>query len=641
MIENKQVYISYIADGAQTEWEWPYQYVDSTDIDLYIKHDGTLTKISSSLYSFNLETNKIIYPSTPGADPVPADDIVLLTRDTDVTQLEDSTIANFKSNDVERIADKLTMICQELQDGYNRSIKYDQLDIATGKTDAASFVTEIDGHIDYKVAQHNTSAGAHTAKFAAKQDVIADLTTIRSNATAGKSASDTIATYGDIVTHNASEFATASQGAKADTALQQSDVTSSYSATGTAPVNGTAVASAVAGEASLRQTADNNLQSQIDAITAGSDVVDVVATYADFQSYDTSKLTDKDLIKVLIDSTHDDATTYYRWSKTNSSFSYVGSEGSCYTKAQSDNKFLTKTDASSTYIDNTELTTALATKASSADGTTITDSGSAISTVAVKEQRANTAIKQWVGTKAQYTALESKDANTVYVITDETDVEAITVDSALSSTSIHPVQNKAIYTALQGKQDNLVSGTNIKTINNNSLLGSGNISINQIEYATYQSTTWAQVNTWVTAGKTVLVKYNNKIYSLYNIDTVFNFFYTDGTATYILILSTDDSWIGFTFKPLPAQSGNSGKFLTTDGTSASWATVPAGAPTLTWYTGNTGATVTISDTSSADLVKIYKNGLLLQPTEDYTISGTTLTLVTALVSTDKITVEVF
>ena len=40
-----------------------------------------------------------------------------------------------------------------------------------------------------------------------KQDAISDLATIRSNASAGKTASDTIATYGDIVTHNATEFA--------------------------------------------------------------------------------------------------------------------------------------------------------------------------------------------------------------------------------------------------------------------------------------------------------------------------------------------------------------------------------------------------------------------------------------------------
>lgn len=57
-----------------------------------------------------------------------------------------------------------------------------------------------------------------------KQATISDLAAIRSNAQAGKAASDTIATYGNIVTHNVSEFATAAQGAKADTAVQPSDL---------------------------------------------------------------------------------------------------------------------------------------------------------------------------------------------------------------------------------------------------------------------------------------------------------------------------------------------------------------------------------------------------------------------------------
>lgn len=76
----------------------------------------------------------------------------------------------------------------------------------------------------------------------------------------------------------------------------------------------------------------------------------------------------------------------------------------------------------------------------------------------------------------------------------------------------------------------------------------------------------------------------------------------------------------------------------------SWTTQSSGGsvPTLTWYSVSTaGNTLTIADTSSAQLVKIYKNGLLLQPTEDYTISGTTLTTVAALVVGDKITTEVF
>ena len=42
-----------------------------------------------------------------------------------------------------------------------------------------------------------------------KQDAITDLETIRNNASAGKTASDTIAKYGDVVSHNASEFAEA------------------------------------------------------------------------------------------------------------------------------------------------------------------------------------------------------------------------------------------------------------------------------------------------------------------------------------------------------------------------------------------------------------------------------------------------
>ncbi len=53
----------------------------------------------------------------------------------------------------------------------------------------------------------------------------------------------------------------------------------------------------------------------------------------------------------------------------------------------------------------------------------------------------------------------------------------ITVDSALSSTSTNPVQNKVINTALNGKQATLVSGVNIATINNQSLLNGGNITI--------------------------------------------------------------------------------------------------------------------------------------------------------------------
>ena len=75
-------------------------------------------------------------------------------------------------------------------------------------------------------------------------------------------------------------------------------------------------------------------------------------------------------------------------------------------------------------------------------------------------------------TQAQYDALTVKDPNTFYVITD-----AQGADLSNYYTKSETSGATQISTALGNKQDTLVSGTNIKTINNESLLGSGNIDI--------------------------------------------------------------------------------------------------------------------------------------------------------------------
>lgn len=81
-----------------------------------------------------------------------------------------------------------------------------------------------------------------------------------------------------------------------------------------------------------------NLQSQIDAITSASDVVDVVATKDALNNYDKSKLTDKDIIKVLKDESQSDTTTYYRFDKLTSSFNLIGGVGPYYTQSEVDSK---------------------------------------------------------------------------------------------------------------------------------------------------------------------------------------------------------------------------------------------------------------------------------------------------------------
>ena len=56
-------------------------------------------------------------------------------------------------------------------------------------------------------------------------------------------------------------------------------------------------------------------------------------------------------------------------------------------------------------------------------------------------------------------------------------IEGHIVDQVYSPTSSNPQSGKAVAEAVDGKQDKLVSGTNIKTVNGQDILGSGNIQV--------------------------------------------------------------------------------------------------------------------------------------------------------------------
>ena len=98
----------------------------------------------------------------------------------------------------------------------------------------------------------------------------------------------------------------------------------------------------VADEITNRESAVSYVQEQIDALTSSSDVVDIVGTYADLLVYDTSSLTDDDIIKVLLDSQHNDAISYYRWvvSGSTGTWDWIGSQGPFYTKSETENTFV-------------------------------------------------------------------------------------------------------------------------------------------------------------------------------------------------------------------------------------------------------------------------------------------------------------
>ena len=122
-------------------------------------------------------------------------------------------------------------------------------------------------------------------------------------------------------------------------------------------------------------------------------------------------------------------------------------------------------------------------------------------------------------------------------------------------------------------QEPLVSGTNIKTVNNTSLLGSGDITTEIIQMATLPTASATEEGKIYQFVGTTTGSYTN------------GYFYkcvSDGgnPATY--------SWTQVNVQPQPAdpiptQSGNAGKFLTTNGTTVSWADItstPSTMPTL-------------------------------------------------------------
>ena len=260
-------------------------------------------------------------------------------------------------------------------------------DNATAKT------TDFDSNYSDKLSAFNNNASAKTQVY--NDNATAKTTAFNENAAIKQAAVDASADAAAASASAASASATTAKQYAIGVPSEPSGYSAKYWAEQTAQslsglqsdvagikavIPASATASNKLTDKSYVDTADNNLQSQIDAITASSDVTDIVGTYAELQSYDTSTLPPNSIIKVLQDESRNNETTYYRWVITGGvgAWSLIGEEGPYYTISAADAKFATQT---------------------------------------------------------------------------------------------------ALSTGLSGKQDTLVSGTNIKTVNNQSLLGSGDLTV--------------------------------------------------------------------------------------------------------------------------------------------------------------------
>lgn len=94
---------------------------------------------------------------------------------------------------------------------------------------------------------------------------------------------------------------------------------------------------AEAAEQALTATTEQ-LSQRIEDIVNSPDVRYIVDTYADLEAIAQSTIGDQDYARVLQDETHEDASTYYQFNKTEQKWTYVGQTGPYYTKEQIDTK---------------------------------------------------------------------------------------------------------------------------------------------------------------------------------------------------------------------------------------------------------------------------------------------------------------
>ena len=181
-------------------------------------------------------------------------------------------------------------------------------------------------------------------------------------------------------------------------------------------------------------------------------------------------------------------------------------------------------------------------------------------------------------TKQQYEGITTPDPTQLYFVTDEG--EAI---SGLSDVSLSSLSNGQIlkYNSSTSKWENAEAPSGVF-------------------YATYGTTTFTDVMAAINAGKLVVCSETSGgstvtfVYRSHSSSGVTFYNVYDGGNTLVSVDSSD-VWNMSDSTFLPSQSGNSGKFLTTNGTVASWATVDA----LPSQSGNSGKFLTTNGTTAS------------------------------------------
>lgn len=256
------------------------------------------------------------------------------------------------------------------------------------------------------------------------------------------------------------------------------------------------VEQALSTEITNRENANTNLQSQIDAITASSDVTDIVGSHADLENYDTTSLAPKSIVKVLQDENRNNETTYYRWivEENVGHWFLIGEEGPYYTKSETDSKFVSQERTINGKALSSNITLSASDVGADSSGSAAiaeqnakdyTDSLASNYATAAQGQLADTAVQPddlaTVAISGDYNDLsnlpeipsaqiqsdwnQTDDKALDYIKNKPTIPEGVIVDQTYNSASTNAQSGIAVAQAISGKQDILTSGSNI-TIEN-------------------------------------------------------------------------------------------------------------------------------------------------------------------------------